>query len=190
MTRRGVYPGSFNPLTVAHLEIAEAAIRSCRLDRLDLAISRVALGKAGVTRPRVEDRAAVLERAAAGRPELGVIVTDRQLLAEIAEGYDVIVLGADKWAQVVDVAFYEDEAHRDAAVAALPHLAVAPRQGLPVPVGDVTVLPVELHHVSATAARLGERSLFAPEAVAFDDATGAWSDPARYDAWLAQTGSS
>ena len=129
----------------------------------------------------------VLRRAAASRPWLGVVVTERQLLVDIAEGYDVLVLGADKWAQVVDVTFYDDAAHRDAAVAALPHLAVAPRLGFPVPGHDVTLLPVDMHHVSATAARRGLRSFLAPEAQAFDEETGAWSDPARYDAWAAGT---
>jgi murein DD-endopeptidase MepM/ murein hydrolase activator NlpD len=41
----GAYPGSFNPLTVAHLAIAEAARAVARLDRIDLTLSNVALGK-------------------------------------------------------------------------------------------------------------------------------------------------
>ncbi len=183
-----MYPGSFNPLTVAHLAIAEDALHRCRLDRVDLAVSRVALGKDPDAGPRLDDRVSVLEHAASTRPWLGVVVTDRQLLVDIAAGYEVLVLGADKWAQVVDASFYADEAARDAAVAALPHLAVAPRLDHPLPAGDVTVLGVELHHVSATAARGGDRSLFAPEARAFDDETGAWSDPARYDRWLQRAG--
>ena len=49
---RGVYPGSFDPPTIAHVAIAEAAVRAGALDRLDLAISRVALGKdAAAQRP-------------------------------------------------------------------------------------------------------------------------------------------
>ncbi len=43
--RRGAYPGSFNPPTVAHLAIADAARRRLGLDRVDLIISRDALGK-------------------------------------------------------------------------------------------------------------------------------------------------
>lgn len=186
MTRRGVYPGSFNPLTVAHLAIAEEARRACRLDTVALVVSRVALGKPDVVRPWLEHRVEVLHRAAATRPWLRVVITDRQLLADIAAGYDVLVLGADKWSQVVDPSFYEDEPHRDAAVAALPHLAVVPRQGFPLPAGDATVLDLDLHHVSATAARRGERSFLSAEARAFDDETGAWSDQARYDAWVAR----
>ena len=36
-----------------------------------------------------------------------MVVTDRVHLADIAAGYDALVLGADKWAQVLDPAFYE-----------------------------------------------------------------------------------
>ncbi|WP_419919708.1 hypothetical protein [Candidatus Poriferisocius sp.] len=52
MTKRiGVYPGSFNPPTIGHLAIARAAPAQQGLDRVDLAVSRVALGKELVARP-------------------------------------------------------------------------------------------------------------------------------------------
>src|SRR3954449_7981450 len=108
--RRGVYPGSFNPPTIAHLAIAEAARHQCELDRVDLVVSRVALAKEHVEHPPFADRIAILERVAATRPWLGVVVTEAQLLADIATGYDVLVLGADKWAQIHDVAFYSGSA--------------------------------------------------------------------------------
>src|SRR5689334_4417189 len=112
--RLGIYPGSFNPLTVAHLGIAEAALRARRLDRVDLAVSRRALNKEHVDRPRFEDRLAVLHHAAGTRSWLGVVVTEAQLLVDIAEGYDVLVMGADKWAQVNDTQYYgNSEAARD-----------------------------------------------------------------------------
>jgi len=177
--RVGVYPGSFNPLTVAHLAIAEAAVRQCHLDRVDLVVSRVALGKELVDRPPFEDRIAVLEAAASQRPWLGVVVTERQLLADIAEGYDVLVLGADKWAQLLDAAFYEgSEEARDAAVARLPQLAIAPRPPHQLPAGAVLLeIDERVLEVSATAARAGRRDWMAPEARAHDDRTGAWSGP-------------
>ena len=37
--KRGVYPGSFNPPTVGHVAIVEAAIRLHDLDRIDLVVS-------------------------------------------------------------------------------------------------------------------------------------------------------
>ena len=160
----GAYPGTFNPPTVAHLAIAEQARDTCGLRRVDLVLSLDPLGKPGI-RPTVDQRAEVLRQVAERRPWLGVTVTTHRLLADIAEGYDVLVLGADKWAQVVDPAFYDDEAHRDACLARLPRLALAPRLGLPVP-GHATLLPVDADHVSSTAARGGDHHLMLPEALA------------------------
>ena len=109
MTRRlGVYPGSFNPPTIGHLAIAEAARDQRGLDRVDFTVSRVALGKEAVERPSFDDRIAVLETSVADIEGLAVVVTDHQLLVDIAQGYDAVVMGADKWAQVLDPAFYGD----------------------------------------------------------------------------------
>jgi hypothetical protein len=159
----GAFPGTFDPPTVAHLAIAEAARRQCGLDRVDLVVSRDPLGKPGAG-ATLERRVAALHAvAAAGRDWLGVVVTDHRHLVDIAAGYDVLVLGADKWAQVLDEAFYESAGHRDRAVAALPRLAVAPRGSGPVPSGCV-VLDVALDDVSSTAARAGRLDLVLPEA--------------------------
>src|SRR5260370_19900477 len=115
---RGVFPGSFDPLTVTHLAIAEAAVRRFDLDQLDLVISRVALAKDRHGHSPVEERVAAIDSAArAGRPWLRAAVTDKRLIADIAEGYDVCVLGSDKWHQVWDTAFYEGSAaERDSAL--------------------------------------------------------------------------
>lgn len=186
--RRAVYPGSFNPLTVAHLAIASAAAPLC--DRVDFVVSRVALGKESVARPRLEERVAVLAAAASSRPWMGVIVSEAQLLVDLAAGYDVLVLGSDKWAQVVDPSFYGGSlVARDAAVAALPPvLAVAVRDDTPLP-GGAVILPVDrsLAAVSSSGVRAGAREWMAPEAVAVDRACGAWSDAERYDAWLSSS---
>ena len=185
--RRGAYPGTFNPLTVAHLAIATAARDQHRLDRVDLIVSRVALGKENLERPRLEDRLAVLYRAAATREWLRVEVTDRQLLADIAEGYDVLVLGADKWAQVLDARYYGSPEERDRAVARLPTLAIAPRAGYRVPEEHALVLGEQWAEVSASAVRGGRREWMAPEATAFDAETGAWTAPDRYASWIASS---
>jgi hypothetical protein len=157
----GAYPGTFDPPTIAHLAIAEAATRQCGLDRLDLVVNAMPIGKVGAQ--GVDERIALLEAVAASRPWLAVARTEHRLLADIAAGYDVLVLGADKWAQVVDPGYYASIADRDAAVARLPRLAVAPRDGLPLPDGCI-VLDVDLPHVSSTAARSGRHELVAPEA--------------------------
>jgi nicotinic acid mononucleotide adenylyltransferase len=180
----GAYPGSFNPATIAHLAVAEAAVQHARLERVDLIVSRVALGKGVVERPRFEDRIMVLDQIASTRPWLGVQVTDAQLLADLAEGYDVLIVGADKWAQVIDPHWYGDSlAARDAALARLPRVLIAPRP--PFVTSGQEVLSIAEHHrpVSSTAARSGRRAWMAPEAADFDAETGAWSEPERYDRW-------
>jgi hypothetical protein len=152
----GVYPGSFDPLTIAHLEVARAAATQLRLERIDLAISRRTLGKDHLDDASVHTRVEAVRRAASTRPWLGVVVTDASLISEIAAGYDAVVMGADKWAQVVDPAWYgHDESVRDAAVAALPRVAVAPRGGLHVPEELRLDVPEHIAAISATAVRDG-----------------------------------
>ena len=181
MTRRlGVYPGSFNPPTIGHLAIAEAALHQRGLDRVDLTVSRVALGKEAVERPSFDDRIAVLEASVADIAGLEVVVTDHQLLVDIARGYDAVVMGADKWAQVLDPAFYGDSAEaRDRAVEALLEfdLAIAPRPPFEVPANAELVISTDIDLVSSTGARQGRLEWMTAAARAFDDATGAWSNP-------------
>jgi predicted RNA-binding protein with PIN domain len=162
--RRGVYPGSFDPPTIAHAAIAEAAVAAAQLDQLDLAISRDALGKDAAAQRPLETRLAALERLKASRPWLHVIVTDARLIADIAAGYDVVVMGADKWEQVRDPAWYDgDAAARDAALARLPRVLVAPRPGFTVVGAEVLDLPEHLGEVSSTAARAGSHHVIVPE---------------------------
>ena len=160
-TRVGCYPGSFDPPTIAHLAVAEAAVRQGGLDRVDLVLARRTLGKDHLDAGSVERRRAVLDAVAAARPWLGVVVTDAGLIVDQAAGYDAVVMGADKWAQVIDPAWYGGSAAaRDAAVARLPLVLVAPRAG-DRPAGvELLDLPAHVADVSATAVRDG-----APHAV-------------------------
>jgi predicted RNA-binding protein with PIN domain len=162
--RRGVYPGSFDPPTIAHLAIAEAAVSAASLDHVDLAISRVPLGKDAADQRPLEARVAALERLTVSREWLRVVVTDQRLVADIAAGYDAVVMGADKWAQVCDASWYESAQARDAALARLPRVLVAPRPGFDVTGAEVLELGDELGHVSSTVARAGSHHLIAPEA--------------------------
>jgi hypothetical protein len=184
--RVGAYPGSFDPPTVAHLAVAQAACDLAGLDRIDLVVSESALGKEDVAVPTLEDRLGVLADVAARRPWLGVRRTPHRLVADVADGYDVVVMGADKWAQVNDPAWYGGSAaRRDAAVASLPRVLVVPRHGASMPAGSVGVVEIleidpSLSVVSSSGVRAGTRSWMLPEAAAFDARTGAWSDPGRY----------
>lgn len=171
MTGVAAFPGSFNPPTVAHLAAADAARVRHGLERVDLIISRRPLAKDAADRPTLDERIAVLERIAARLGWLGVVVSDRQLVADLAEGYDVVIMGADKWHQIHDLTFYDDSpATRDAAVARLPTVAVLPRAGFDVPAELRLDLDPAHAEVSSTRARAGEYDLMVPEAVA----SGLW----------------
>ena len=184
--RRGVFPGSFNPPTTAHLAISEAALTQHSLDVVAWSVSRVALAKEDVQRPLLADRIAVLGEVAAPIDWLEIAVTEVQLLSDIAEGFDVIVMGADKWHQIHHPVFYgNDPARRDASIAALPTVAIAARPPHDCPAELVLDLPDWVGAVSSTLARTTDPTLMTPEAARFDAETGAWTDPARYEAWLA-----
>jgi hypothetical protein len=157
--RRGVFPGSFDPLTTAHLAIADAAVDALGLHELHLVLSRVALVKEHGGHASIEQRLEAIEAARRARPFLRGAVTDAQLIADIAAGFDACVVGADKWHQLHDVTFYgESVAARDAALARLPLLAVAPRSGVEPPASEeVVVLDIDpaFHVISSTGVRAG-----------------------------------
>jgi hypothetical protein len=181
----GVFPGSFNPPTVAHLAIAEAAWRQCQLQRVDLVVSRSPLGKEPSDLVRLEDRVAVLETIADSRPWVGVRTTDARLLADVADGYDALIVGGDKWAQLVDPVWYGgSERAREDALRRIRRVVVAPRAAHAVTGCEVLELADVHLEVSATEVRGGRTDWMAAEAIEFDARTGAWTDPARYRRWL------
>lgn len=185
-SRLGVYPGSFNPPTVAHLAIAEAARERHNLDRVDLCVSTSALAKEHVSHPLFDHRIEVLEAAVSGLDWLSIKTTDLQLVADIADGYQVLIMGADKWVQIQDPAWYGDDPKaRDEVLATLPTVAVAPRDGLDTPAELVLdVIPDLIAKVSSTIARAGETRLMLSAAQEFAELTGAWIEPERYEQWL------
>jgi len=175
MARLAVYPGSFDPPTVAHLAIVEAAL--AHAERVRLVLSAVALGKevpSGGT--SVEARRAVLDVAVGPLRGAEVGVTEARLVVDIAEeaGADAVVVGSDKWAQVVDPAWYGGSVEaRDAVLARLPTVLLVPRAdgggghpdadpSAPLPRAVEVVrleLPDGLRTVSSTRARRGEPDL-------------------------------
>ncbi len=156
---RVVFPGSFDPLTIAHVAIADAVREHHDAASVDLVISHQALDKEGRSHRPVPDRVAVIESHRIRRPWIRPLVTQAQLLVDIAHGYDLLVVGADKWHQLHDPRYYGDSNEaRDAALARLPTLAIVPRAGvrLPTSVRDqVLDVPHEFRVVSSTAARSG-----------------------------------
>ena len=133
------------------------------LDEVHLAISQVALDKPTPPGPPLEERIELIAADAAAHDWLFVETTSAQLIVDIAAGYDVVIMGADKWEQVNDVRYYGTEAERDAALERLPEVVVATRDGAVAP-GDAMETPADIRSVSSTAARDGERDMMAPQA--------------------------
>ena len=162
--RRGVFPGSFNPLTIAHLALVDLARRDHGLDSIELVISEVALDKPTPPGPPLDERVALIDKDIADREWLSVRTTQHQLIADIADGYDAVLMGADKWEQVNDSSYYGSDGERDAAIERLPQVIVADRSGYDVP-GEIRLETDEsLHDVSSSQARDGDRSIMAPHA--------------------------
>lgn len=162
--RRGVFPGSFNPLTVAHLAVIEQARRDYELDTVELVVSEVALDKGSPPGPPIADRIALISADIADYRWISVRTTRHQLIADIAQGYDAVVMGADKWEQVNDARYYGSEAERDDALRRLPQVIVAERSGFSAPDDLCMKTDPALHDVSSTRARAGDRSIMAPHA--------------------------
>jgi hypothetical protein len=167
---RAAYPGTFNPPTVAHLAIAEAALAQGNVDEVHLVVSHHPLGK-NPTGPAFEQRISVLEAVAASRPWLAVVATPNRLIAEVVAGYEAVIMGTDKWLQVTDPAWYGGSAViRDEAVASLPRVLLAPRgheiEPSRLPSGSL-VLDISPDHglVSSTDARRGRVEWILPEAL-------------------------
>jgi len=158
------------------------------LERLDLVVSRTPLGKEVDANPRFEDRIRVLREVARSATAIDVRVTEQRLLADIGQGYDLMVLGADKWHQIHEDQWYRSPAERDAALARLPRIVVYPRDGAPPPPPEVEIDPSlmsqDMVGVSSTRARSGELDIMAPSARLFAERTGAWIDDDRYQRWL------
>jgi len=164
--RVGVYPGSFDPPTIAHLGIAVMAKRAAELDRIELVVSENALDKEDALHAPFDLRIAVIEASIAHAPWLTLKVTDQQLLADIADGYAAVILGADKWEQINEARFYDDEAGRDAALARLPQIVGPDRPGAaPLPDSAIKLtLPNKLLDVSSSGARSGRSEWMTPPA--------------------------
>jgi nicotinate-nucleotide adenylyltransferase len=81
--RLGVLPSAFNPPTIAHLALADAAQQAAGLDQVVFALPQDLPHKsfAGASRPQ---RIEMLKAAVAGLPARGVVLTDGGLFVEIA----------------------------------------------------------------------------------------------------------
>ena len=91
--------------------------------------------------------------------------------------YDVVIVGADKWAQLHDPRFHASTAEHVAALARLPTPAVVPRPGWSTPSEHLLEVPEHLTRMSSSAVRDGRIEWMAPEAIEVARETGAWPVP-------------
>ncbi len=187
MSKIGIYPGSFNPPTFAHAAIAEAALDSHGLSRLDIVVSESALGKDDVSHPRLSDRIRVLRSSFERFDNIEVKVTEKQLLSDMSQGYDLLVLGGDKWAQIQELRWYADGQDRERALSMLPAITIAARSNINIPEElRLEVAQEHVQNISSTAARAGRHHMMTEAALAFAKETGAWVDTSRYEQWSRQ----
>lgn len=143
------------------------ARRAAELDEVHLIVSRAALGKADANNAPFDLRVDVIEASIAHADWMKLVVSDDQLIADLAHGYDAVIMGADKWDQVNDPAFYgDDSAARDIAVGRLPQIVGPARPGSgPLPESALTIqLPAKLQDVSSSGARAGRSEWMTPPA--------------------------
>jgi nicotinic acid mononucleotide adenylyltransferase len=139
-----VFPGSFNPPTLAHLAMLRAARDFAGRKtgghwRVYAALSRHIVDKEAVERMTLLDRVVLLEDVLANHVKhAGILLLNRGLYVEQAQGMRAafpqvrrlsFLVGFDKIVQILDPRYYVD---RDSALRelfSLAHLLVAPRGG-------------------------------------------------------------
>ena len=123
--RLGVLCGSFNPLTLAHVVLAQHACRAFHLDQLLYTVAKVTVDKERVTGMGLEDRLLLLLLHVEQQQYLGVALVNRGLYFEQAQAFQSLfdkpvelffIVGMDKLVQILDARYYQD---REAALGQL-----------------------------------------------------------------------
>jgi nicotinic acid mononucleotide adenylyltransferase len=110
-------PGSFDPLTIAHAAMAEAALAHAHLVALLYSVRTLPKGE-GAPEALLEEmeRLAWLERFREGRGRIAIAACSHGLLAEQVQAAAArfpraalsVVIGSDKLLQLLDPVWYED----------------------------------------------------------------------------------
>ena len=120
--RLGVLCGSFNPLTLAHVTLAQHACRTFHLDQLLYTVAKITVDKEQVTGMGLEDRLLLLLLHVQQQQHLGVALVNRGLYFEQAQAFQALfdtqvgpffIVGMDKLVQILDARYYQD---REAAL--------------------------------------------------------------------------
>lgn len=172
--RVGVFGGTFDPVHVGHLSIAQAALECVPLDRIVFVPARRSPLKARGPLASEEDRLAMLRLATAEEPrfEVSTVELDRPGVSytvdtlEALAGEDVLylVMGAD-------AANEFERWHRPERIRELATLLVASRPGAPTPperhgvvVFDAPCLDISSRELRARSARGRSLRYLVPEA--------------------------
>ncbi len=95
LCRLGVLAGSFNPPTVAHLQLARSALH--HVDAVLLTVPRIFPHEKQFTGATLDQRAAMLDTLAAAEPRFGVAISDQGLFIEIAREVQAVLRNPDLW---------------------------------------------------------------------------------------------
>jgi nicotinic acid mononucleotide adenylyltransferase len=134
--RLGVLCGSFNPLTLAHTELAERTQDAFGLDVVLFTLAKVTVDKEQVTGLSLEDRLLLLSLYAQRRGRTGVALVNRGLYFEQAQAFRSLcgaqaelffIVGMDKLVQILDPQYYQDRAAALRQLFSLASLIVANR---------------------------------------------------------------
>jgi nicotinate-nucleotide adenylyltransferase len=159
--RVGVFGGTFDPVHVGHLAIANAALESVPLDRVVFVIARRSPLKERGPVAGEADRLRMLELAVAGEPRFAVsrVELDRagpsytvDTLERLAGADDLfLILGSDA---IADFPRWKDPER----IAKLATLVVAERPGAPERVGDTPVIPFDAPRLDISSRELRARA--------------------------------
>lgn len=165
MASKAVYPGTFNPPTVAHLAIARAALEELDITQLDIPLSRTPFGKSEAGPPNFDQRLQIAKMAFSFDDRITVYGTDLKFLSDISAGYTYLIIGDDKLAQLTDLQFYRDPEEMAVKLASLPELVVVERSRVAsdLPFRALSIDP-SYREVSSTRVRNGETDLIAESA--------------------------
>ena len=134
--RIGVLCGSFNPLTLAHTELADQACRTFQLNQLLFTLAKVTVDKEHVTGLGLEDRLLLLLLYTQQHSKTGVALVNRGLYVEQAQAFRTVfgqqatlffIVGMDKLIQILDARYYQDREVALAQLFSLTSLVVANR---------------------------------------------------------------
>ena len=172
MTRVGVFGGTFDPVHIGHLAIANAALDELGLDRIYLVPARRSPLKQQGPVASPEDRLAMLRLATAGEPRLRVLDTELErrgpsftvdTLEDLrGEGELFLILGSDAYADF-------ERWREPARIRALATIVLAARPGAPnAPDGvrmlDAPLVDISSRELRARAARGRSLRYLVPEA--------------------------